>query len=103
MDEPYILAETFKALCRDKKLSHGAFRLWHALYHHRDHEEGLCCPGQRTISKEIGCDVHSLQDWTDELVQRRWLRFHRTGRNGKTFYVLLDSTDHEPLPLRKSD
>jgi hypothetical protein len=81
--------EAFSRLIRDHRISHGAFRLWHAL---RDYTNAAskCFPGQRTLAEDTGCNIHSLKSWTDELVAADWLRteektgggdsLHRAGR-----------------------
>src|SRR5664280_1856131 len=81
-------AQGYSAILRDDRVSHGAFRLWHCLADHRNKNTGLCCPGQRTIAAEIGCDIHSLKGWTDELTNSGWLAVNPLNRGFN--YVILD-------------
>lgn len=94
---PRSYLETFAALIRDRRISHGAFRLWHALRDYTDHTS-RCFPGQRRLATDIGCNIHSIKPWTKELVVAGWLKC--SGRKpGEGFiYTLMDGTGQ---PLRK--
>ena len=88
--------QTFAALIRDRKLSHGAFHLWHALRDYTD-SSSRCFPGQRRLMEDLGCNSHSLKPWTDQLIAAGWLK--RSGGKGCSFqYTVLDG---KGLPLRK--
>lgn len=93
-----VWAKAYSALMRDRRITHGEFRLWHCLNDHLNSITGKCFPGQRTISKEIGCDTHSLKDWTATLESAGWLRIMRSERGRGFHYVLLDGKGHD-LPL----
>lgn len=95
-DSPRSYLETFATLIRDRRISHGAFHLWHAI---RDYTnaESKCFPGQRRLASDIGCHPTSLKPWTDELIAARWLKVE--GGNGRRFdYTVLDGRGK---PLRK--
>jgi hypothetical protein len=78
----------YRRLNRDRRISHGAFRLWHCL---RDHANaaGKAWPSQRTIAEAIGCKVHSLRRWLTELVKAGYLKIRNTGQNHHFEYQLL--------------
>jgi Helix-turn-helix domain len=88
--KPRTRAEAFSALIQDQRIGHGAFRLWHCLRDHQNPKSGLCCPGQRRISDQIGCNIHSLKRWTDELVTAGWLVVKVVERGEVFHYDLLD-------------
>jgi DNA-binding MarR family transcriptional regulator len=96
-----IVAVALSALMSDNRIPHGAFRLWHCLYHHRDHETGDCYPGQRRIAKLIGCQLNSLEPWTKALEENKWVEVRRSPLGGRFDYVLLDG-EGKQLPLWKS-
>lgn len=96
--KPRSYLETFAEIIRDRRVSHGAFRLWHALRDYTDHAS-KCFPGQRRLSTDIGCDPHSLRRWTGELIAAAWLKVEG-GKPGLGFtYTVLDGTGQ---PLRKT-
>lgn len=79
-------------------MSHGAFRLWHALRDYTDHAS-KCFPGQRRLAADIGCDPHSLRRWTGELIAAAWLKVDG-GKPGFGFtYTVMDGNGQ---PLRKA-
>jgi hypothetical protein len=93
---PRTYLETFAAIIRDRLVSHGAFRLWHAL---RDYTnaQSKCFPGQRRLAGDLGCDPHSLKPWTQELIVAHWLKVE--GGHGRRFnYTVMDGNGQ---PLRK--
>jgi hypothetical protein len=93
---PRFNLESYGVLVRDKRLSHGAFRVWHCLRDYTD-RASKCFPGQRRVARDIGCDIHSIRKWTAELVAAGWLKVQ--GGNGRRFdYTVLDGNGQ---PLRK--
>ncbi|MEI8290376.1 MAG: helix-turn-helix domain-containing protein [Verrucomicrobiota bacterium] len=95
--QPRLYLEIFANLIRDGRVSHGAFRLWHALRDYTDHAS-KCFPGQRRLAADISCHPTSLKPWTDELIAAGWLKVE--GGHGRRFdYTVLDGTGH---PLRKA-
>lgn len=68
------LGEAFDALRRDKRVAHGAYRLWHTLYHNRNTKTGKCCPGVREIRKQQGGTFNSICAWQKNLVESGWLK-----------------------------
>lgn len=95
---PRSYLEIFGALIRDHRVSHGAFRLWHALRDYTDHES-RCFPGQRRLANDLGCNIHSLKGWTGELVTSGWLRIDEVERGFSFTYTILNG---EGQVLRKS-
>ena len=95
---PRLNLEIFGALIRDRRVPHGAFRLWHTLRDYTN-SESMCFPGQRRLAQDIGCDIHSIKKWTQGLVDSGWLRVD-AGKPGMTFtYTVLDGSGK---PMRKS-
>jgi Helix-turn-helix domain len=91
--------EIFARLIRDNRISHGAFRLWHCLRDYTDHAS-RCFPGQRRLSDDIGCKIHSLKQWTHELVAAGWLEVESHGPSGGFDYTVLDGNGQ---PMRKPE
>jgi hypothetical protein len=90
----------WRQIIEDKRISHGAFRLWHYL---RDHIDGQseCYPGYREIREKIGCQYDSITRWLGELQEANWLSVrtkHGIGRcNGsRNFYTILNG-EGEPI------
>jgi hypothetical protein len=71
---------------RDKRLKHGAVRLWHLLLDHMNKREGRAWPAQRTIVREIGCDPGSLKRWTSQLIAGGYLTVEKVGQNHHLVY-----------------
>jgi hypothetical protein len=82
-------ASVYRRLVRDRRVSHGAFRLWHYLRDRAD-AAGECFPGQRLIAQEVGCDSHSLPSWIGELTRAGYLVISRAGPRRANRYRLLD-------------
>jgi hypothetical protein len=113
---PGSRAEAFALLIRDRRISHGAFRLWHALRDYMHSGTGKCFTGQRTLSEDIGCKPHSIRGWVIELVQSGWLSIECNGKpfpiaellaapkqrkqKGRRFLYQLLGGSGEPLPKR---
>ena len=78
----------YRRLLHDKRITHGAFRLWHYL---RDmqNKSGKCWPQQRTIARDLGCKTHSLRDWTESLVSAGYLATEKIGQNHHLRYTVL--------------
>lgn len=94
-------AQAFDRLLRDRRLPHGAFRVFHFLWQYAD-AAGVCWPGRRTMKKTIGGDFTSLQNWIEKLRETGWLRTEdyspekhtfvrerdRSMRDGMIYYLL---------------
>lgn len=87
-------AEVFTALVKDRRISHGAFRLWHVLYGFTNSRTGVSFPGRRLLQTNMGCSHDSLPKWTHELVTNGWLHLaSKAAKRGHRFiYTLLDGT-----------
>lgn len=83
-------AESFSALIRDRRISHGAFRLFHLLRDHQNPKSGACFPGRRLQMESLGSDHHCLKRWTDELVASGWLKVLPREKGEVFHYELLD-------------
>src|SRR5690349_12582560 len=59
-------------------ISHGAFRVWHAIFHHGATTDERF-PSQRTIARATGCKPDSLKAWLIELVDQQWLEVRCDG------------------------
>lgn len=76
-----ITGETYKALAFDKRISHGAFRLWHVL---RDFagKKLKCWPGQRRLTQSLGSNFETIGRWRDELIHAGWLKVSNLDKKG---------------------
>lgn len=68
-----LKAQAFERLLRDRRVPHGAFRLFHLVNQHAD-AQGRAWPGRRSMKRIIGGDFTSLQKWVGILVETGWLR-----------------------------
>jgi hypothetical protein len=67
--------KTFSALSRDRRLSSGAFRLWHVLYSYTNCASAyVAYPGVRKLRKALGSNSETIAGWRGELVAAGWLR-----------------------------
>ena len=87
----------YRRLIHDKRISHGAFRLWHYL-HDRRNKCLQCWPEQRNIASEVGCKTHSLRKWTSELVQGDYLAVEKVGQNHHCKYTILFGDGKGEMP-----
>ena len=78
----------YRRLIHDKRVRHGAFRLWHYLRDRAD-KSGKCWPEQRNIAAELGCKTHSLPGWTSQLVTAGYLSVEKIGQNHRLEYTIL--------------
>lgn len=76
-----VTGATYKALAFDKRISHGAFRLWHVL---RDFAGNKlkCWPGQRRLMRSLGSNFETIGRWRDELIHTGWLKVSNLGKKG---------------------
>jgi hypothetical protein len=88
---------TFRKLCFDKRLSHGAVRFWHCLKQHSN-DSDQAFPSQRTIADEIGCKIDSIKGWISELFAFSYLKTERVGRHHNFRYTLLPGDALPTLP-----
>lgn len=105
------IAEAMEKLADDGR-SHGAFHLWHTLWHAKDSKTYKVNLGYRRIAQKLKCSQDSIKGWIDELVETGWLsvtpapRLWRPGQPFKTgtrnVYTLLDGTG-EPLKKLGAD
>lgn len=100
-------AEVFTALMKDRRISHGAFRLWHLIYSFSNSRTGMSFPGRRLLQQCLGCCHDSLPRWTQELVTNGWLSLtSKAAKRGHRFiYELRDGTGQVFLksgPLSRS-
>ncbi len=85
-----IPGSTYKQLVKDKRIPHGAFRLWHLL---RDYAgvKMNCWPGQRRLSHDLGSNYESIAKWRDSLIETGWLRVEKTKFGSHKYYLLIPS------------
>jgi hypothetical protein len=106
-------AQSFERLVLDKRLSDGAFRLFHYLKIYTD-RNGVCWPGRRSMKRDLGSDFSSLQKWIEELKKSGWLRAERYSPANHPFvrernpamrdgmiYWLLDGDESNPQSFGK--
>src|SRR5262245_3947191 len=72
---PRTRAKSYRELISDRRIGNGAKVLWHCLYHQTNQATSECWPGYRTIVDVMGCDVHSIRGWLEELSDAGWLMF----------------------------
>ena len=87
----------YRRLVNDKRISPGAFRLWHYL-RDRQNKSGKCWPQQRTIALDLGCKTHSLRAWTDSLVSAGYLATEKIGQNHHLRYTVLCGDGKGDMP-----
>jgi hypothetical protein len=74
-------------LVRDPEISHGAFRLWHALRDYAD-AGGECFPGQRRLQQDLHCSMSRIKKWISELVAGGYLAANVRGGARSKYFVL---------------
>jgi hypothetical protein len=87
----------YRRLIHDKRISHGAFRLWHYLRDRKD-AFGKTWPEQRDIARELRCKTHSLPGWTLQLVQAGYLATEKKGQNHHLEYTILFGDGKGDMP-----
>lgn len=78
----------FRRIILDKRISHGAHRLWCYL-RDRKNANGQSWPDVRTISKDLGCKTSSITRWIGELQITSWLGVERVGQKHNHKYTIL--------------
>lgn len=76
-----VRAQTFERLVKDRRLSHGAVRLFMALFCYYNKLTGRCFPSQLTLQADIGCSLNRIALWTKELIETGYLTIKREGRS----------------------
>lgn len=64
--------EVFAKILRDPNISHGAFRLWHAIRDYQGKNQ-IAFPGQRALQNDLHCSMGSIKGWIRELVDHGYL------------------------------
>lgn len=82
--------ETYSKLIRDKRISHGAFRVWH-LFRDMTGKNPNCWPSLQTIADEIGCSKPSVIVWAKELISCGYMRVESGNRRRSNRYFLSGS------------
>ena len=80
-------AQTFTRAAKDRRLSHGAVRLFVVLHSHADSAKGTCFPGHKCLAEEMGCSNRKIRPWVDELVAAGYVTTATRSRGG-TWYRL---------------
>lgn len=83
----------YSKLIRDKRISHGAFRLWH-LFREMTGKNPCCWPSLQTVCREIGCGKESLLGWIGELQAGGYLKVEKRTRRTSNRYFLSGSTQN---------
>lgn len=96
----------YSRLVVDKRISHGAFRLWHYLRNRMNKIDperyGRAWPEQRRISEEMGCKIHSIKGWVEELKKAGYLQVMTRGHNHFHEYLFLDVALPQPATRKPS-
>lgn len=87
----------YSTILRDRKVSNGAFRLWH-LFREMTGKNPTCWPGQRYIRKALGCSFDSIAKWTKELEELGYIQCRRGNQKSSSCYLV---TTKIVLPLRE--
>jgi DNA-binding MarR family transcriptional regulator len=77
----------YSKILRDKRLSLGAFKLWH-LFREMTGKNDCCWPSSRTIAKTIHVSKDSVDRWISELEYVGYLTVERGSRNRPNRYSL---------------
>jgi hypothetical protein len=77
----------YSQIIQDKRISHGAFRVWHLL---RDMtgDNTHCWPSMRTICKKISCSKSSVSGWIKELIEAQYVTVKRGSRHSPNRYFV---------------
>jgi len=93
--------EVYRRLIHEKRITHGAFRLWHYL-RDRANKSSRCWPGQRTIARDLRCKTHTLENkgkgWIPQLVSAGYLAVQKIGQSHRLEYQILFGDGHGVLP-----
>lgn len=83
-----IQPKTYSLILYDKRISNGAFRLWHYL---RDRLGNNACawPSTRTIAADLNCGKGSVSVWIEELVNAGYLTVKRGNERATSRYYLV--------------
>ena len=79
--------ETYSKLIRDKRISHGAFRVWH-LFRDMTGKNPNCWPSLQTIADTIGCSKPSVTVWLGELTAAGYVAIEAGNRRRSNRYQI---------------
>jgi len=80
-----LRAEVFKRLALDSSIPHGAVRLFLVLYTYS--KNGRCWPGQRTLQRDLHCQMNSIKPWVEKLQRNGYLTTTQTITNKGTITI----------------
>lgn len=83
-------------------LSHGAFRLWHAILYYRDPFFGASKLSVRKASEMIGAEQRSVINWIKELHANGWLLVDKATAGKPSQYQLMDGCGNA-VPIEEED
>lgn len=89
-EDVYVLKvdpKLFSTLLADSRVSHGAFRVWHALYGMTG-KNAYCWPSIRTLGVMLDSSPKSVSDWIRELVLYGYVRVERGNRQQSNRYFV---------------
>jgi predicted transcriptional regulator len=81
--DPTTRLDFLNALAMDGRLNAGAVRIGIILLSHRNGKTGLICPSHRTVAREAGCAVSTVQRSIRTLVTAGWFRVIHQAKDGK--------------------
>lgn len=85
-----IEPQLFTLILKDKRLSLGAFKLWHLLYNMTGHNTH-CWPSVRTLADVLAVDPKSVQKWVAELVECKYVRVEHGDRQHSNKYFVTET------------
>lgn len=87
----------FTQLVFDKKISTGAFRLWHYFLNRQGRNE-CCWPSLQLICSDIGCSKNSLSGWIHELESRGYIYVTRGTQRVPNSYSVSGTVQYHKEP-----
>lgn len=92
-----IHPSAYSVVLYDRRLSHGAFRLWHLL-RDRTGKNDSAWPSIRSMAKDLSSGIGSVALWIKELESAKYLRIQRGNQRRSSRYFLL-SFHSERVPV----
>jgi hypothetical protein len=95
--QQWFSVDVYRHIVLDKRISHGAFRLWH-YFRNIANKELRCWPTFDQICEDMGCKRNSIKGWLCELSAGGYLDFWKNGQRGNNVYQILCGDGHVSLP-----
>lgn len=93
----------YSKLVTDKRIAHGAFRLWHYLLGRHGNNPD-CWPGLQKICADIGCGKAALLGWIVQLSALGYIKVTSGSRTRSNRYAVLGGANqNQPVVLSRTD